>query len=102
MAASSEFQMRAFQQIVSNDSGQLKEFLCDTFCLEKADIGNVKLDVFGENIVNKEKTVLFLKYSDCGDTYMFKYDSRQKTPFEIWEHDGNCCGLSCDYYGCYN
>ncbi len=63
----------SFKEIISKHSDELNEFLCDTFCLDKADISNVELNKSDTNIL---RSVLLLKYwhSDV-KKYLFYYDS---------------------------
>ena len=60
-------------ETLSKHSDALNEFLCDTFCLDKADISNVELIESDTTIL---RSVFLLKYwhSDS-KKYLFYYDS---------------------------
>jgi hypothetical protein len=91
----------ALRQILVSHLEEISCFIGDTFCFPKVNIENISIDSFGSNVVDNTITKLFLKYSEDGDIYTFKYNSESKVPFKVWEHYEDCSGLSCNEKGCY-
>ena len=71
----------AFKAMMSTHSDVLNEFLCDTFCVDKVDIGDVELV---ESDINMCRSIFRLQYwhSDT-KKYLFYYDSSHPDLFSL-------------------